>query len=116
MEPLDTLKAAALEFSNVVRGYDGREPLPELVPGVLTDCRGCTVAATINHGLEPRHGTWEVGPKALKMSRYGEVLSSVPTPPMVSMFLAAFDAGECPELTLYTGIGAEMAGADGLGA
>lgn len=97
---LAQMTGAALAFANSLRARDNRSLLPSLVQGVPHDCRRCVVAATANEGLGPREAKWEIGAVAIKVGPLGGEQPGTPivVPDDVSLFLAAFDAQELPEL------------------
>lgn len=103
MDPTDELHAAqqgALDFANVLRQHDGREPLPALIMGVDHDCAECPIARTANQGAHNFGAQWEIGRGgAIKVTRHGNVKGDpIPLTPSALEFMAAFDAGAYPEL------------------
>ena len=93
---------AALAFANTLRAISGKPPADRLEVGVPLDCIGCPIARTAGAAHLSKAGNacggWHVGPVAALLGRDGRTKNEVNVPPMASVFMAAFDAGEYPEL------------------
>lgn len=97
---LDALESAALDFANALRCRHGLVPVTALEPGVAGSCAGCPIAATAGGWRNGAYG-WEVGKGgALYIGPKGGVRETIPVPPLALEFMAAFDAGMFPHLTV----------------
>src|SRR4051812_11072307 len=98
MQSLEVLADAALEFANRLRARCNHGLVSALVPGVPYSCAGCVVAVTAGGWKNGAFG-WEVGAGgAIYVGPRGAVRETVPVPPLVLEFMAAFDVGMYPEL------------------
>lgn len=94
------LYTEALDFANHLRALDYAPSASRLVAGHKQDCYGCPIAATATEGC--LDGSWMVGPAgAVRLGPKGGIkrgYSPVKVPKGALEFMAAFDAGEFPEL------------------
>lgn len=115
---LAAYRLAALNFTNKIRAELGKEPIDDLVPGVISEAARCTVTMSIDgqaDGLYPRtdyhfvdifqnpafnddeiewpdQGDFRNG-KLLSKKRYPTLVKSIRVPQRVQDFLSAFDDG-----------------------
>lgn len=96
---LPVLADDALSFANEFRAITGLEPAVELSPGSTGDCAGCPIARTAG-GYAYGQGGWHVGALSALLGPRGGLRRTVQTPKSALDFMAAFDAGMFPDLTV----------------